>query len=67
MGAGFSHSPVCAGGKERYVFFSFPHIRCVWCCSGHGSARGMVQRAPCMFIRPSSPPPKKNTNPDTEH
>ena len=27
MGAGFSHSPVCdTTGKERYVFFSFPHI-----------------------------------------
>ncbi|PSC73738.1 low-CO2 inducible isoform B [Micractinium conductrix] len=27
MGAGFSHSPVCSTtGKERYVFFSFPHI-----------------------------------------
>ncbi|KAL4439983.1 hypothetical protein ABPG75_002984 [Micractinium tetrahymenae] len=27
MGAGFSHSPVCGTtGKERYVFFSFPHI-----------------------------------------
>jgi hypothetical protein len=27
MGAGFSHSPISAGsGKERYVFFSFPHI-----------------------------------------
>lgn len=25
--AGFSHSPICSGsGKERYVFFSFPHI-----------------------------------------
>jgi len=24
--AGLSHSPVCGGGKERYVFFSFPHI-----------------------------------------
>ncbi len=27
MGAGFSHSPLCSSGKERYVFFSFPHIR----------------------------------------
>jgi len=28
MGAGFSHSPVCGTtGKERYVFFSFPHVR----------------------------------------
>lgn len=26
MGAGLSHSPVCNGGRERYVFFSFPHI-----------------------------------------
>ncbi|KAL4426266.1 hypothetical protein ABPG77_009881 [Micractinium sp. CCAP 211/92] len=27
MGAGFSHSPICGTtGKERYVFFSFPHI-----------------------------------------
>nr|AXF42662.1 low-CO2 inducible protein LCI1850 [Chlorella sp. ArM0029B] len=27
MGAGFSHSPVCAAtGKERYIFFSLPHI-----------------------------------------
>nr|AXF41558.1 LCI450 protein [Chlorella sp. ArM0029B] len=27
MGAGFSHSPVCdSSGKERYIFFSFPHI-----------------------------------------
>jgi len=27
MGAGFSHSPICSTtGKERYVFFSFPHI-----------------------------------------
>ena len=26
MGAGFSHSPLCASGRERYVFFSFPHI-----------------------------------------
>lgn len=24
--AGLSHSPVCVGGRERYVFFSFPHI-----------------------------------------
>ena len=27
MGAGFSHSPLCSSNKERYVFFSFPHIR----------------------------------------
>ncbi|KAI3429492.1 hypothetical protein D9Q98_005581 [Chlorella vulgaris] len=27
MGAGFSHSPMCSSsGKERYVFFSLPHI-----------------------------------------
>lgn len=26
MGAGFSHSPVCGEQRERYVFFSFPHI-----------------------------------------
>ncbi|PSC69999.1 low-CO2 inducible [Micractinium conductrix] len=27
MGAGFSHSPICdTTGKERYIFFSFPHI-----------------------------------------
>ncbi|EFN59671.1 hypothetical protein CHLNCDRAFT_33527 [Chlorella variabilis] len=26
MGAGFSHSPLCSSNKERYVFFSFPHI-----------------------------------------
>ncbi|GAB4823828.1 hypothetical protein N2152v2_010874 [Parachlorella kessleri] len=27
VGAGLSHSPVCeTSGKERYVFFSFPHI-----------------------------------------
>ena len=26
MGAGLSHSPVCVAGRERYVFFSFPHI-----------------------------------------
>lgn len=26
IGAGLSHSPVCSMGKERYVFFSFPHI-----------------------------------------
>ena len=27
MGAGLSHSPVCKQtGKERYVFFSYPHI-----------------------------------------
>jgi len=26
MGAGLSHSPTCVAGKERYVFFSFPHI-----------------------------------------
>lgn len=26
IGAGLSHSPVCNLGKERYVFFSFPHI-----------------------------------------
>ncbi|GLC33492.1 hypothetical protein PLESTB_000080900 [Pleodorina starrii] len=26
MKAGLSHSPVCAGGRERYVFFAFPHI-----------------------------------------
>jgi len=26
IGAGLSHSPVCGLGKERYVFFSFPHI-----------------------------------------
>ena len=27
MGAGLSHSPVCKEtGKERYVFFSYPHI-----------------------------------------
>ena len=36
MGAGFSHSPICdTTGKERYIFFSFPHIRysrCRRCC-----------------------------------
>ncbi|GIL77001.1 hypothetical protein Vretimale_3273 [Volvox reticuliferus] len=26
MKAGLSHSPVCNGGRERYVFFAFPHI-----------------------------------------
>ena len=26
IGAGLSHSPLCDSGKERYVFFSFPHI-----------------------------------------
>ncbi|KAI7838860.1 hypothetical protein COHA_007383 [Chlorella ohadii] len=26
IGAGLSHSPLCESGKERYVFFSFPHI-----------------------------------------
>jgi hypothetical protein len=26
MGAGLSHSPACVAGRERYVFFSFPHI-----------------------------------------
>ena len=26
MKAGFSHSPLCSEGKERYVFFAFPHI-----------------------------------------
>ncbi|GFR49404.1 hypothetical protein Agub_g11456, partial [Astrephomene gubernaculifera] len=26
MKAGLSHSPVCFGGRERYVFFAFPHI-----------------------------------------
>jgi len=26
MKAGFSHSPLCAQNKERYVFFSMPHI-----------------------------------------
>ena len=26
IGAGLSHSPLCGEGKERYVFFSFPHI-----------------------------------------
>jgi len=27
IGAGLSHSPICAdSGRERYVFFSFPHI-----------------------------------------
>ncbi|GIL65559.1 hypothetical protein Vafri_19309 [Volvox africanus] len=26
MKAGLSHSPVCSGGRERYVFFAFPHI-----------------------------------------
>ncbi|GFR52778.1 hypothetical protein Agub_g15383 [Astrephomene gubernaculifera] len=26
MKAGLSHSPVCQGGRERYVFFAFPHI-----------------------------------------
>mmetsp|Transcript_7991 Transcript_7991/g.22905 ORF Transcript_7991/g.22905 Transcript_7991/m.22905 type:complete len:1007 (-) Transcript_7991:160-3180(-) len=26
IGAGLSHSPKSVGGKERYVFFSFPHI-----------------------------------------
>ena len=26
ISAGLSHSPVCNLGKERYVFFSFPHI-----------------------------------------
>lgn len=27
FGAGLSHAPVCKGsGRERYVFFSFPHI-----------------------------------------
>jgi hypothetical protein len=25
MGAGLSHSPVCPEGRERYVFFAFPH------------------------------------------
>ena len=30
MGAGFSHSPLCSSNKERYVFFSFPHIRWAW-------------------------------------
>ena len=24
--AGLSHSPICGSGKERYTFFSFPHI-----------------------------------------
>ena len=24
--AGLSHSPICGSGKERYVFFSMPHI-----------------------------------------
>ena len=27
LGAGFSHSPLCSSNKERYVFFSLPHIR----------------------------------------
>jgi hypothetical protein len=26
IGAGLSHSPQCPDGRERYVFFSFPHI-----------------------------------------
>lgn len=26
FGAGFSHSPVCPEGRERYVFFSLPHV-----------------------------------------
>eukprot|EP00963_Diacronema_lutheri_P009871 scaffold932_cov328-Pavlova_lutheri.AAC.49 len=26
IGAGLSHSPISVSGKERYVFFSFPHI-----------------------------------------
>uniref|UniRef100_A0A6U2J374 Limiting CO2-inducible protein B/C beta carbonyic anhydrase domain-containing protein n=1 Tax=Chlamydomonas euryale TaxID=1486919 RepID=A0A6U2J374_9CHLO len=26
MGAGLSHSPTCNAGREKYVFFSFPHI-----------------------------------------
>uniref|UniRef100_A0A7S2VV11 Limiting CO2-inducible protein B/C beta carbonyic anhydrase domain-containing protein n=1 Tax=Chlamydomonas chlamydogama TaxID=225041 RepID=A0A7S2VV11_9CHLO len=26
MGAGLSHSPTSSSGRERYVFFSFPHI-----------------------------------------
>ncbi len=26
MGAGLSHSPISSTGRERYVFFSFPHI-----------------------------------------
>jgi hypothetical protein len=26
IGAGLSHSPQCVDGRERYVFFSFPHI-----------------------------------------
>ncbi|MEW5315489.1 MAG: hypothetical protein WDW38_006914 [Sanguina aurantia] len=26
LSAGLSHSPICNGGRERYVFFSFPHI-----------------------------------------
>ncbi|EFN54502.1 hypothetical protein CHLNCDRAFT_8980, partial [Chlorella variabilis] len=26
LGAGFSHSPLCSSNKERYVFFSLPHI-----------------------------------------
>uniref|UniRef100_A0A7R9VTR2 Limiting CO2-inducible protein B/C beta carbonyic anhydrase domain-containing protein n=1 Tax=Chlamydomonas euryale TaxID=1486919 RepID=A0A7R9VTR2_9CHLO len=26
FGAGLSHSPTCPAGKEKYVFFSFPHI-----------------------------------------
>lgn len=26
MGAGLSHSPMSRAGKQRYVFFSFPHI-----------------------------------------
>nr|QKY15116.1 low-CO2-inducible chloroplast envelope (LIP) [Polytomella parva] len=26
MKAGLSHSPICESGRERYVFFAFPHI-----------------------------------------
>lgn len=26
LAAGLSHAPICAGGRERYAFFAFPHI-----------------------------------------
>ena len=47
MGAGFSHSPLCSSGRERYVFFSFPHIRCARAegrpLQGWGLAPGVVR------------------------
>ena len=54
VGAGLSHSPM-EGGKERYVFFSFPHIGIDSNVSQRGGREaerwGFILRQSCEFCK----------------